>query len=711
MGVVYEAEHIDIERRVALKILRFDLSQQTKMAQVFRDEARAASRMGSDNIVEIYDFGELSDGRLFFCMELLDGTDLVPQTEEDWTAPGDLIGLLRQVCKGLSAAHETGVVHRDIKPENIITVEKNGRPGMVKIVDFGISAMLAAGQQDGGTIAGTPHYMAPEQITAQEFDGRLDVYAVGCTAYELLVGQPPFDAEELTTLLQMHLSEPPPPPSQVRPDREIPPALEKVILQCLAKSPHDRYQNMVELELALCEAQIEAGLTSMWDDLPLPETDDVERRDRILRDMPSSTEFGPRRRGWLWPAVAATGTLGGAALGAFLVFGQGPTDLERSVVEELTLAAKDAASKANYVYPPPSTPKADTAYRKVIELEGLDGPADRLGDEAGESLRTEFAGTLVGFGDQLWDVAGARPLARDWYIQALAFDPDNARAFERAGVSAGFVADFRDRAASTQFTTAELILGRALGAAIEGDQATKAQLEQEYAAAMAEAGDDELSVSAELGIRSAARRAGLKGLAPKEEVGDNDAVIDAAATEAAALLAEVEAQGPAEDEMVLEEEGAEGEEATEEAAPSKSRRRSRTSAFAKQRELLGTAKRDPGKSADLAQQGRAALRAGRRREAENLFNQALSFNHRNAAALMGLSDVYFDTGRNSEAVKYAERAVKAASSNGGYRIKLGDAYYKVLRYRDALTQYQKAKDLGQSRADGRITKVNGKLGK
>ncbi|MCA9317887.1 MAG: protein kinase, partial [Planctomycetes bacterium] len=106
MGVVYEAEHIDIDRKVALKILRFDLSQEPKMAQVFRDEARAASRVGSKNIVEIFDFGELSDGRLFFCMELLAGEDLVPASEESWIPPARLIPILRQICKGLRAAHQ-----------------------------------------------------------------------------------------------------------------------------------------------------------------------------------------------------------------------------------------------------------------------------------------------------------------------------------------------------------------------------------------------------------------------------------------------------------------------------------------------------------------------------------------------------------------------------------------------------------------------------
>ncbi|HLT40736.1 MAG TPA: tetratricopeptide repeat protein, partial [Enhygromyxa sp.] len=127
-------------------------------------------------------------------------------------------------------------------------------------------------------------------------------------------------------------------------------------------------------------------------------------------------------------------------------------------------------------------------------------------------------------------------------------------------------------------------------------------------------------------------------------------------------------------------------------------------------EQLGSHARDPHKAAELAEQGMAALSAGRRSEASGLFNQAISYDHSNAMALMGLSQVYFDTGSNQKAVLYAEKAVKAAPKNSNYRIQLGDAYFKVLRYRDALEQYQKAKDLGSSRADARISKAKEKIG-
>ena len=127
-------------------------------------------------------------------------------------------------------------------------------------------------------------------------------------------------------------------------------------------------------------------------------------------------------------------------------------------------------------------------------------------------------------------------------------------------------------------------------------------------------------------------------------------------------------------------------------------------------EELGSNARNPQKAAELAEQGMAALSAGRRTEASSLFNQAISYDHSNSMALMGLSQVYFDTGSNQKAVLYAEKAVKAAPKNSNYRIHLGDAYFKVLRYRDALEQYEKAKDLGSSKADARISKAKEKIG-
>jgi serine/threonine protein kinase len=214
------------------------------------------------------------------------------------------------VCKGLGAAHAAGIVHRDIKPENILLVEEDGRAGMVKIVDFGVATIL--GGEGGSQIAGTPQYMAPEQIAGGDFDGRVDMYALGCTAYEMMVGHPPFDGDSLEQVLMGHIQEAPRPPREAAPDRSLPAELEAVVMRCLAKEPGDRYTDMADLEAALCEAQVAAGLTSAWDDLPLPDVAPERRAAIAALWVRRDRELEAPRRRWLWPLVAG---LAGVYLG------------------------------------------------------------------------------------------------------------------------------------------------------------------------------------------------------------------------------------------------------------------------------------------------------------------------------------------------------------------------------------------------------------
>lgn len=269
MGVVYEAEHVDLERRVALKVLRSEYCRRPETVRLFRDEARATSRIGSDNIVEIYDFAELRDGRLAIAMELLDGHDLTRFRGQAMES-GRAVGILRQVCRGLSAAHAAGIVHRDVKPENVYLHTRRGRSDAVKIVDFGIAAFMSS---EGNPVipAGTPYYVAPETIVFGAVSPRVDIYALGCLAYELLSGRVPFEADELQHVLQMHVDQPPQPLVELVP--ECPPSLAAVVMLCLEKDPERRFADMADLEAALCEAQIAGGLRSSWDDLTLPDVE------------------------------------------------------------------------------------------------------------------------------------------------------------------------------------------------------------------------------------------------------------------------------------------------------------------------------------------------------------------------------------------------------------------------------------------------------
>lgn len=698
MGVVYEAEHVDIERRVALKILRFDLSQQANMVKVFKDEAKAAGRLGSQYLVDLYDFGELSDGRLFFVMELLDGHDLVPPNEQYSMDPGTFITVMRQTCKGLGVAHRAGVVHRDIKPENVLTTTAPDGREQIKIVDFGISSMLAASSQGGTGLAGTPHYMAPELILSQPFDGRLDIYAVGCMAYEFLVGKTPFDAKTIEVLLEMQVKDVPVPPREARPDAEIHPALDAIIVRCLAKDPADRFVDTADLEAALCEAQIAAGIQTDWDDLPLPELPfDAERIAAISAQMPSVHTGESKTRGWLWPVVAGLSTLAAAALGLFLWMNDAPTEDEVDDVERLTTEARDEASRTHWVAPPPENPEA-SAYVKVLALEALEGSAENLGDDRGLALRQEFSSTLTKFADGLYD-KGAKGVARQYYFYAVVFDETNQLAFERSMTTPVALGMYIDQAKQGVFTNADRAMSMAAAAGVEQDPEKKEAKLAEMVAIMEEAQEDPSMVMVGAGVG----RKVLKGRRRRRALEDDVDPLVAAATKDPPVLdpADFALGDPVPDEPVIV------EPATKAGSRPKKTRRTRTK---DPTELLGQAERNPQKAAELAEQGIAALRAGQRSKASSLFNQAISFDRKNARALMGLSDVYFDTGKSQKALEYAERAVRASPANQSYRLKLGDAYFKVLRYRDALEQYEKAKAKGSKRAQARIDKVHAKTG-
>ena len=689
MGVVYEAQHVDIERRVALKVLRLNLSRRPEMAQIFREEARAACKMGSPHIVDIYDFGELADGRLFFCMELLDGHDLVPASEDTYLPPAQVIPILRQICKGLSAAHQAGVVHRDVKPENVIVVRRAGRDH-VKLVDFGIAAMVAAGPNRRLKIAGTPHYMAPEQVRGQPFDGRLDMYAVGCLAYELLVGHTPFRGESMDEVMKAQVEAPPPPLAQARPGLVLPAALCDVVMRCLAKRPDDRFRDMADLEAALCEAQIAAKIRTDWDDLPLPEVE-PDRLARLRRDMPHPHGELRRRHPWLWPAVAALSLVVAAGSITYAYLHREPTSDEQRLVDALTNAARAAAATNHYVLAPDDDPET-TAYRKVLALEQVDGAAATLAAERAATLRREFADTLIALGDRYYAVEGARYFAVEYYLWARAFDPQNQHAIERSMVDSAQFGLFLHSAESGDFSRTERQMIELAGAIAEADVAKRDARIAAVTAKMDDAVRDRLALRAfeletSTGIRISRRTEPVPKFLPVPEPEPEPALV---------LEPEPEPEGPT-------------PEPEPEPGPDKAGKAGKAGAGGGVG-AGGKVKRDPARAIQLAQEGQAALAGGRRGEAEGLFNQALSFDNRNATALMGLSDIAFDTGKRQKALDFAEQAVEASPRSKVYQLKLGDAYFALLRYREALRHYELAKSLGDSNADGRIAKVKAKLG-
>ena len=263
MGVVYEALHVALGRRVAVKTLLEEMSANVQLGERFEREARAASAIGHPHIVDVFDLGRTQDGLLFMVMELLDGESLGDTLKRTPRLPIPLAThVMVQVLSGLSAAHKNGIVHRDLKPDNIFILSSDERPNFVKIVDFGISKVLVP-QGPGpavtvkgsgtmvGSILGTPLYMSPEQAIGQvaAIDRRADIYSAGVVLYEMLCGRTPFVGEGYAQILGSLLEGKYPPPRNLRP--EIPQALETAIMRALERDIENRFPSAAAMRDAI----------------------------------------------------------------------------------------------------------------------------------------------------------------------------------------------------------------------------------------------------------------------------------------------------------------------------------------------------------------------------------------------------------------------------------------------------------------------------
>jgi len=259
MGAVYLAEHVFIEKKVALKVLAPELSRKADLTQRFLQEAKSASRIGHENVIDISDFGQSPEGLVYFAMEFLPGNDLGHALRAGAMPWSRAKPILVQICKALRAAHNKGIIHRDMKPENVFLITKGGSNDFVKLLDFGIAKVQGVGGEDApkltqtGMIFGTPEYMAPEQAEGKVCDLRADLYAVGCVMYHMIAGQAPFQADSFMAMLTKHLLEEPIKPSKKRPDLGIPPILDDIVMKALRKNRDERWKDMDDML-----AQIEA---------------------------------------------------------------------------------------------------------------------------------------------------------------------------------------------------------------------------------------------------------------------------------------------------------------------------------------------------------------------------------------------------------------------------------------------------------------------
>jgi serine/threonine-protein kinase len=252
MGEVWKAKHRLLARPAAVKLIRPSGTAQGADDAIrrFEREAQVTAELSSPHTVQLFDFGVADDGSFYYVMELLDGLDLQRLVDRYGPMPPErVIYLLRQVCHSLSEAESHGLVHRDIKPANLFVCRYGGEHDFVKVLDFGI-ARKAPGLMETGAmgltrdniVQGTPAYIAPEQAMGSQIDSRADIYAVGCVAYFMLTGKPVFTGDTPMAVVVHHARTTPPAPSAGS-ELPIPPALDQLILECLAKDPADRPQS------------------------------------------------------------------------------------------------------------------------------------------------------------------------------------------------------------------------------------------------------------------------------------------------------------------------------------------------------------------------------------------------------------------------------------------------------------------------------------
>jgi len=258
MGAVYEAKHALIGKRVAVKVLLEKFHAKSDFVARLLQEARLASSIGHQNIVDVTDFGTTDDGRSFVVMEFLDGESLADLERREAPLPIERsLRIARQAASALGAAHAKGIFHRDVKPENLYLVRR-GDADFVKVVDFGISKAVKPGGDDGaeayrlthtGLLLGTPLYMSPEQARGDEdLDHRADIWALGVLLYECLTGEVPFRANNYLQIISQVLTHEPLSPSRLRPELGIPDAVDAVVMRAMEKDRARRYQTMAELE-------------------------------------------------------------------------------------------------------------------------------------------------------------------------------------------------------------------------------------------------------------------------------------------------------------------------------------------------------------------------------------------------------------------------------------------------------------------------------
>ena len=315
MSSVYRAHDKLLERRVALKVLHEQYTGDGDYVERFRREARSVAQLSHPSIVTVIDRGE-QDGRQFIVFEYVDGENLKALIEREGPLPEhEALGLVLQIARALSFAHQNGLVHRDVKPQNVLLDDE----GRAKVTDFGIARSLdvQAGITQTGTVMGTSDYIAPEQARGAKATVQTDIYSLGAVLYELLIGEVPYRGDNFVAIAMRHINEPVPSVRERRPD--VSPRIEAVVQRAMAKDPRDRFQSMDDLcaELQACLSDDDGSTEATMVVAPPKRPRRWQRAAKPPADRPS-----------VWPLLlllAGLAVLAGIFAAVFAFTGKSPT--------------------------------------------------------------------------------------------------------------------------------------------------------------------------------------------------------------------------------------------------------------------------------------------------------------------------------------------------------------------------------------------------
>jgi eukaryotic-like serine/threonine-protein kinase len=375
MGAVFAAHHPVIGKRVAIKVLDAYFSRDMALVRRFLDEARAVNKIGHPNIIDVFSFGQLPDGRQYFVMEFLEGETMAEWLAHGRPEPQEARRLLLQVCEALEAAHREGIIHRDIKPENLWIARPKHGEAFMKVLDFGIAKLVADEQTVNvtktGTVMGTPQFMSPEQCTGRGVDHRTDIYALGVILFRIFCGKLPFDGQSVAEVMTAQLTQAPPKPSELA---QLSPQLEDLILSCLDKNPANRPASAAELGMRLREVgQVGGAITAVLS--PVHRAKAETRKGFAMGDEERASGGGAARRNVVLAVAAAI--LATGALVAWLAMRTGSP-----AVRPAAVTSPPASPAPSPPTPPAAPPSAVPAAVPAVAPAAVAEPAAVPGEPA-----------------------------------------------------------------------------------------------------------------------------------------------------------------------------------------------------------------------------------------------------------------------------------------------------------------------------------------